>query len=116
MIKIILFFLIVCVTINAQTYKFFHTTNGYNGSITYDGFYKACKQVDNSSNPCTKESLTHGFWNYDLSQSWILQSDISNCLGYSTNSSNIFGPCVVSRWNYATTCTCDMIMQVCCYK
>jgi hypothetical protein len=99
----------------------FHSTFAtYNGSLGYTGLWTACQKEWPRSHPCTPVDLNEFFWKTPLLPSWTMQPD-RNCVGYSTNSTLVFGPCVISGVIYGNTsitqlteCTCDMKISVCC--
>ena len=96
------------------------TPTQYNGSITYDGMYQACNDLDGLKMawPCTQgELIGYKFWQYNLPLSWILSTNsMWNCIGYTTNSSNSMGHCLLAQKtaHYVTECSCDMKIGVCC--
>lgn len=93
--------------------KFVTTKNIYNGTLTYDGLIKGCEKEFPKSKPCTSVSLLNGFWNYTLQPSWILTLD-NNCLGYTSDSSDVLGTCVVTSFLSITDCSCNMNISICC--
>lgn len=108
------------VFVNASTMmknvKTFGVTNKlYNGTVSYDGLFKACKELHAWYVPCTQSLLLEEkFWNYKISGSWILNSRV-NCVGYTTDSDYTLGSCVdTNLGNQATVCTCEMNIPICC--
>ncbi len=93
--------------------KFVATKNKYNGTLYYDGLAKACLREFPASKPCDKVNLLKGFWHFNLSPSWILTLN-NNCLGYTTNSTEVDGSCLSTSFGYVTTCSCDMFLSCCC--
>ena len=94
--------------------KFVSTKNLYNGTLSYNGLGKACSKEFPNSSPCNKFNLLSGIWKYNLPPSWILTLD-TNCLGYTTNSSDVDGTCIVTSFGYVTTCSCEEYLSVCCF-
>lgn len=95
--------------------NFINTVKLYNGTIggsSYKGFAIGCK----SAKPCTIVQLLEGqVWNYpQLADCWILDLTI-NCAGYLTNSSYTIGTCLLMQYGQLSTCTCNMLLPLCCY-
>ena len=93
---------------------FLATRNFYDGTLGYDGFVKGCDKEYRGSVPCNKVNLLNESWKYKLPISWIFTPD-TNCLGYSTNDTDMFGQCVSSIFNYVSVCSCDTSCQLCCF-
>ena len=111
----LLLFLFLLVLIDSSSAKFFATKTFYDGTLGYDGFVKGCDREYNGTVPCNKENLLFGSWEYNIPISWIFTTD-TNCLGYSTNDTDMFGQCVSSLFNYVTVCSCDTSAQLCCFQ
>lgn len=116
MLKFFIISLMLFIIVNGN--KFVATTKLYNGAIGYNGLYWACSNEFPSSEPCDSYNLLHGnFWKYVIPASWYLSTKC-NCLGYSSNGSYVAGHCMASlpgNFTYATTCTCEMYIPICCY-
>ena len=93
--------------------SFVSTKNVYDGMMGYDGLFMACAKEFKNSIPCNKMNMLTGVWNYHLPPSWILTLD-NNCLGYTTNSTDMFGNCIVTSFGYVTLCSCEMNISICC--
>ena len=90
------------------------TKQMYNGSLTYNGLFNACKKEYLRGVPCTSQNMVKGFWKFNLPTSWVLDLQV-NCLGYTTNSTYTLGTCIDERVNYVTQCSCNQIQNVCCF-
>lgn len=93
--------------------RFFLSDEAYNGSVGYNNIFKICQYVPmryKFGQPATEVSMIcRKVWNENISLSWILSlSSMNNCLGYTTNSSDVDGSCFSSQLNYITTCSCNM--------
>ena len=99
---------------SSQAYTFITTKNTYNGTITYDGLFKACLNEYRNSKPCTRIQLLDKFWKQNIAVSWILEIDI-NCVGYTTDSEESIGTCIVKQFGQLTECSCNMNIPICCY-
>ena len=95
--------------------KFVITKNLYNGSMTYQGFFDICRKEYPRSSPCTSNDLlSNGFWTTSFRWAWIFTVE-NNCLGYSTNSTDVNGKCInTAEFAYLTTCSCNMIQPCVC--
>lgn len=114
-ITILIFVLIYLISITEN--KFVSTSKSYNGAIGYSGLFEACSKEFSTSKPCDSINLIQSFWKYTIPASWYLTTSL-NCLGYSTNDSYVAGQCIASlpgNFTYATTCTCEMRIPICCY-
>jgi hypothetical protein len=107
--------LLLLVLLYLSNSKFLPTKNFYDGTLGYDGFVKGCAKEYEGSVPCDKLNLLNESWKYNLPISWIFTPD-TNCLGYSTNDTDMFGQCISSIFNYATLCSCDIVAQLCCFR
>ena len=98
-----------------MTSGIFFTEKMYNGSLTYDGFLSACKEQYPTSSPCNEYNLLNKkYWRYPLQTSWVL-SVTDNCLGYTTNSTEVLGKALLSFYpNGISTASCNMIIPLCC--
>ena len=99
---------------NSSYSKFVATEKFYDGTLGYDGFVRGYSREFVGSLPCNKYNLLNEFWKYKLPISWIFTPD-TNCLGYSTNDTDMFGQCVSSLFNYVSICSCDSSAQLCCF-
>lgn len=95
-------------------YTFGITKTAYNGTVTFDGLFKACQTSFKNGKPCTRTQLYDGGWKQNIPISWILDLDI-NCLGFTTDSTDAGGTVFSSKLGYAEMVTCDMYFAVCCY-
>jgi len=110
----LLLFLFMTLFITADCYTFVTTKSAYNGTIGYNGLFAACNKDYKNSKPCSVTQLLDGYWNQNVPSSWILELDI-NCLGYTTDSQDVFGTCIPYKAGQTEYCTCDMYMFICCY-
>jgi len=101
----------------------FQTKNIYNGTFAglgYDGMFAACDKEVKGAQPCNNANLIDlKFWRnliFPLG-AWILATDIE-CLSATSNDTDVDGTCVLtaSYGNAVTTCTCNMVIPVCCVK
>lgn len=112
-IIIFCFLFLIVSGFNANT-RFIVTRQLYNGSVTYNGLFQACKLECPYCRPCTVSTLENYFWTQSIPASWYLKLDY-NCVGYTTDKSYSMGGCVDSKFNIVTQCTCDMNIPICCY-
>lgn len=102
----------------------FSTKAFYNGTFAghgYDGILSACNSEFKGSQPCNNYNLLEAkFWQYLIFPigAWILNPSVA-CLAATTNSTDVDGTCVFTASDYGnqvTTCSCNMIIPVCCVK
>lgn len=101
----------------------FQTKTIYNGTFAgrgYDGMIAACDQEVKGAQPCNKASLLDTkFWRDLIFQlgAWVMATDIA-CLSATSNDTYVDGTCVLTSeyGNAVTTCTCNMLIPVCCVK
>jgi len=112
----ILLLLVALLFVQTNSITFTTTKQFYNGSITFDGLFKVCHTVGANvvGRPCTTVQLYNGAWKQKIPYSWILDMEF-NCLGYTTNNSYTDGTCFSTSLGYITTCTCEMLLPICCY-
>jgi len=122
--RVQLYFLIlgICLVF-AKPSAYVNTRSAYNGTVGYDGLFKACATAGGI--PCDNNNLLRGFWNStSLATSWILSVSNGingNCEGYSTDSKYVSGSCIMRDFKtskllpYVTMCSCSEYMSVCCY-
>jgi hypothetical protein len=113
---IIILVLSYCIISVLSYQKFVTTKQLYNGSIGYDGLFKACSKEYPQSIPCRRIDLLNFFWKQDTAISWILDLELFyTCIGYSSDSVQSMGPCLKSgKHGYIMPCSCDMNIPVCC--
>lgn len=109
------FLLLASANIVQNQAKFFTTEKWYNGTIGYDGLFKACEKEKINSKPCTEVQLFNGFWKEVFQPAWILDLEY-NCIGYTSDAKNTIGMCVQTVYGkQVIPCSCDMSISVCCY-
>ena len=122
--KLLTFLLLLLALVNARFYyqhTFLVTKKLYNGTTGFNGLFDACDEMRekfnlNNVKPCTMVQLLDGFWQQTekLQDSWVLDMFV-NCVGYTTNSSDTDGTCLMPESSQLTTCTCEMLLPICCY-
>ena len=98
--------------------KYLITKAVYNGTVSYSAFQKTCLKEYPGSQPCTSDNLLEGFWTFAAKLRptvWLFDAQ-TNCLGYSSDSLEVDGTCLISGLYYVSTCSCNMYLPLLCHN
>lgn len=108
-------YLILLLLAVASCQKYSVTKAVYNGTVSYSAFQKTCLKEYPGSQPCTSDDLLKGFWKYPVATVWLFNAN-TNCLGYTSDSTEVDGTCLISGLYYVSTCSCNMYLPLLCYS